>query len=130
VPATLTKVIALLAACAIPLGLLLIGATLSTYLGRPRELVQARVTVGAVLLRLGILPVIFISLAWVLPVTDDLKRVLLVQATMPAGIIPIVIARHYGGQPMVAVQVMVATTVVALLVIPLWLRLGLAWLGL
>jgi predicted permease len=130
VPAMLTQVIALLAACAIPLGLLLIGATLSTYLGRPRDLVQPRVTVHAVLLRLAVLPVIFIALAWVLPVTDELKRVLLVQATMPAGVIPIVIARHYGGQPMVAVQVVVATTLVALLVIPLWLRLGLVWLGL
>jgi predicted permease len=129
VPGMLRQAIALCAVCAIPLGLLLIGATLSAYLGEPRTLVQPRVTIHAVLLRLGILPVIFIALAWVLPVTDDLKRVLLVQATMPAGIIPIVIARHYGGQPRVAVQVVLATTVVALLVIPLWLRLGLAWLG-
>jgi predicted permease len=52
-----------------------------------------------------------------------------IEAAMPAGILPIVIARHYGGQPLTAVQVVVATTVVGLLVIPLWLRVGLAWVG-
>jgi predicted permease len=59
----------------------------------------------------------------------ELKRVIVIEAAMPAGILPIVIARHYGGQPLTAVQVVVATTVVGLLVIPLWLRVGLAWVG-
>ena len=117
------------AACAIPLGLMLIGATLVEYLGRPRELYDTRVTLASIFLRLGLLPVAFLLLAKFLPCPVELKRVIVIEAAMPAGILPIVIARHYGGQPLTAVQVVVATTVVGLLVIPLWLRVGLAWVG-
>jgi hypothetical protein len=55
--------------------------------------------------------------------------VLVVQAAMPAGVMPIIIARHYGGQPLTAVQIVLGTTVLALLTIPLWLKAGLAWVG-
>ena len=71
----------------------------------------------------------FLILAKVLPISQDLKRVMMVEAAMPAGIIPILIAKHYGGQPLTAVQVVVGTTAVGLIEIPLWLRLGLAWIG-
>ncbi len=129
-PGVVLEVIRLSAACAIPLGLMLIGATLVEYLGRPRGLVDARVTVASNLLRLGLLPVAFLLLAKFLPCPVDLKRVIVMQAAMPAGILPIVIARHYGGQPLTAVQVVVGTTLVGLVAIPLWLRVGLAWVGL
>jgi predicted permease len=62
-----------------------------------------------------------------LPCSVDLKRVIVVQAAMPLGILSMVIARHYGGQPLTAVQVVMATTVVGVFVIPLWLSVGLAW---
>jgi predicted permease len=64
-----------------------------------------------------------------LPLSIELKRVLVVQAAMPAGVMPIIIARHYGGQPLTAVQIVLGTTILALLTIPLWLRVGLAWVG-
>ena len=128
-PVVVREVIHLSAACAIPLGLMLIGATLVEYLGRPRELYDTRVTLASIFLRLGLLPVAFLLLAKFLPCPVELKRVIVIEAAMPAGILPIVIARHYGGQPLTAVQVVVATTVVGLLVIPLWLRVGLAWVG-
>jgi predicted permease len=67
-------------------------------------------------------------LAAVLPLSPEMRQVLVVQAAMPAGIIPILIARHYGGQTLTAVQVVVGTTVLGLVTTPLWLRLGLAWL--
>lgn len=128
-PGALHEVIRLSAACAIPLGLMLIGATLVEFLGRPRELYDTRVTVSSTLLRLGILPIAFLLLAKFLPCPVELKRVIVIQAAMPAGILPIVIARHYGGQPLTAVQVVIGTTVAGLVAIPLWLRLGLAWVG-
>ncbi|MFA6960528.1 MAG: AEC family transporter [Opitutaceae bacterium] len=127
IPSVAANVIHMSAACAIPLGLLLIGATLMEYLGRPRELFDTRVTLGSSVLRLGVLPVLFLLLAKVLPCPDDLKRVIIVQAAMPAGILPLVIAKHYGGRPLTAVQVVIGTTVLGLFLIPLWLRLGLAW---
>jgi len=128
-PSVATDVIHLSAACAIPLGLLLIGATLMEYFGRPRELFDTRVTLTSSLLRLGLLPVLFLVIAKFLPCSDDLKRVIIVQAAMPAGILPLVIAKHYGGRPLTAVQVVIGTTVLGLFLIPLWLRIGLQWVG-
>ncbi len=130
IPAAVMSVVHLCAASAIPLGLLLIGATLENFiLEKPQELFEARTTLGACLLRQGILPVAFLVLAKFLPCTPELKRVLVVQAAMPAGILPIVLVKHYGGRPLTAVQVVVGTTALAVLVIPLWLRFGLAWVG-
>lgn len=126
-PTVADRVLEAAGACAIPLGLIAIGATLTEYLGRPSQLVSWRVTPAACLLRLLVFPAALLVLARVLPASPELKRVILVQAAMPAGIIPILIARHYGGQPLVAVQVVLGTTAVGLLVIPLWLKLGLAW---
>jgi len=128
-PGVLMEVIRMSGACAIPLGLILIGATLVEFLGRPRELVDFRVTTASNLLRLGLLPIAFLVLAKFLPCPVDLKRVIVMQAAMPAGILPIVIARHYGGHPLTAVQVVVGTTIVGLVAIPLWLKVGLAWVG-
>ncbi len=127
-PSVATNVIHLSAVCAIPLGLLLIGATLMEYFERPRELFDARVTLASSVLRLGVLPVLFLLLAKFIPFPDDLKRVMIVQAAMPAGILPLVIAKHYGGRPLTAVQVVIGTTVLGLFLIPLWLRLGLGWI--
>lgn len=118
-----------LAVCAIPLGLLMVGVTLAGYLGGVRHLVRPRVTVGAALLRLGLLPVFILCLARWLPCPVEFKRVLVVEAAMPSGVFPIVIARHYGGQPLTAVQIVLGTTALGILTIPLWIRLGLAWTG-
>ncbi|MFM1749193.1 MAG: hypothetical protein RLZZ188_2859, partial [Verrucomicrobiota bacterium] len=37
--------------------------------------------------------------------------------------------RLYGGHPRTAVQIVVGTTAVGILTIPLWLRAGLSWVG-
>jgi predicted permease len=64
-----------------------------------------------------------------LPCSVELKRVMLVQAAMPVALVSIIIARVYGGHPRTAVQIVLGTTALGVLVIPLWLRAGLAWLG-
>jgi predicted permease len=127
VPAFAREVIHQSAICAIPLGLLLIGGTLEQYFARPHELFEPKVTFSAAFLRLGLYPVVYLVVAKYLPCTVELKRVLIVQAAMPAGILPIVIAKHYGGNPLTAVRVVIGTTVLGILVIPLWIRWGLAW---
>lgn len=129
-PIAVAKTIEWMAACAIPLGLLLGGATLAEFLDRPRELIAPRVLVASGMLRLALLPVAFLLVAKFAPLPDDLKRVVVVQAAMPSALIPIVLARHYGGQPLTAAQVIIGTTVAGLLVIPWWLKVGLAWTGL
>lgn len=127
IPSVMTTIIHQCAACAIPLGLILIGANLSQYFAKPHDLVDPKVTLSSCLLRLGLFPIAYLLLAKYLPCSIQLKQVLVVQAAMPAGILPIVIARHYGGRPITAVQVVIGTTVVGVLVIPLWLRFGHGW---
>jgi predicted permease len=60
----------------------------------------------------------------------ELKRVIVLEAAMPAAVFPIVMARHYAGDPATAMRVVIGTTVVGLVTIPLWIRFGMQWLGL
>jgi len=123
-------VIRTLAACAIPLGLLLSGATMAEHLfTRPAELFAWRTSLGAVALRLGVLSGLFLLLAKVGPFSADLRHVILVQATMPAAFLPLVIVKHYGGDSLTAVRGVLATVVASIVLMPLWLQWGLAWLG-
>jgi predicted permease len=117
------------AVCAVPLGLLITGVNLANHIGDPRALVAARVSLGSVLLRFAVFPVAFIAFARLMPCSVELKRVILVQGAMPSAVFPIILAQHYGGRPLTAVQVVLATTAAAILLTPLWLRLGLAWVG-
>lgn len=130
IPGVLLAVVGTLAACAIPMGILLSGATMGEHLfRRPRELFDLRTSLGAVALRLGVLTGLFLLLAKYGPFSADLKHVIIVQAVMPAGFLPLVLVKLYGGQPLVAVRIVLATVVGAILLIPLWLRVGLAWVG-
>ena len=129
VPRVALDVIHPLAACAIPLGLMTVGVSLANYLGEPRALFNPKITLGACALRLGILPVLILCVARWLPCSVELKRVLVVQAAMPAAVFPIVLARHYGGQPLTAVQVVLGTTALGIFLSPLWIGIGRAWLG-
>jgi malate permease and related proteins len=127
-PRVAVDVVHSLAVCAIPLGLVTVGVSLANYLGEPRALFSPKITFGSCALRLGALPVLILCVAHGLPVSLELKRVLVVQAAMPAAVFPIVLARHYGGQPLTAVQVVLGTTALGVFVSPLWISAGRAWL--
>ncbi len=129
-PPAFTGTLDMLGACLVPLGLLVCGATVEGYLKEPASLVHPRITLGACLLRLGILPLALLALARWAPLPLELRRVLVVQAAMPAAMFPLVISRHYGGQPLIAAQIILVTTLLGILVIPLWLTFGLHWTGL
>jgi predicted permease len=128
-PKLVTETVHALGVCAIPLGLIMTGVNLANYLNEPRQLFDAKVTIAAMALRLGVLPVVMLVVAKYLPCSVELKRVLLVQAAMPVAVVSIIIARMYGGHPRTAVQIVLGTTALGVFVIPLWLRAGLAWLG-
>ena len=129
VPEIVMNTVHALAICAIPIGLVMIGVSLANYLGDVRALISPKVVASASLLRLAIFPVLILGVAKWLPCPIELKRVLVIQAAMPTGVFTIVLARHYGGQPLTAVQIVMGTTLFGLATIPLWIRLGLAWVG-
>jgi predicted permease len=113
---------------AIPLALLLIGAIVADHLEEARGGSLVRVAGAAVVVRLGVMPVIFLLLAKFLPCSLELKQVLLLQGAMPSAVMPIVLAKHYGGDARTAVQVALGTSLLGLVTIPLWIWLGEYWL--
>lgn len=128
-PDFLMGAIHMLGQCAIPASLLLIGATILDYAGETRPTRRKRVSLLACLLRLLILPLLFLAAARWLPLPIELKRVIVLQAAMPAAIFPIVMTKHYGGDISTALRVVLVTSFMGLITIPLWLRFGLAWIA-
>jgi hypothetical protein len=128
-PKVFTDVVHALGLCGIPLGLIMTGVSLSSFVDRPRELFDPKVSLAAMALRLGVMPVALILLARYLPCTVELKRVIIVQGAMPVAMVSVIIARLYGGHPSTAVQIILGTTAIGLFTIPLWIKAGLAWVG-
>ena len=129
-PAPLLTGIHWLGQCAIPMALMLIGAIVADHLHEFHSKSGWRVIGAAVLLRLGVLPVLFLLVAKFLPASVELKRVMVLEAAMPAAVFPIVLARHYQGDPATAMRVVLGTSVVGLATIPLWIRFGTKFVGL
>lgn len=129
-PDVVWQFIHMLAVCAVPLGLLMSGASIAPHLNDPRGLVNTRVIATAWLLRLAVLPWVYLLAARYLPLEAGLKEVLVVQAAMPTAVISVIVARIYGGQPLVAVQIILGTTALAVFTIPFWLKFGLVFAGL
>ena len=109
---------------AIPLALLLIGAIVADHLIEARGGRALRVVTVAALVRLAVLPVLFLLLAKFLPGSLELKRVLVLQGAMPSAVLPIVLTKHYGGDARTALQVALGTSLIGLVTIPLWIRFG------
>lgn len=120
----------LLGQCAVPMGLILIGATIADYLHEFRAGLGWRVILSACVVRLGLVPILFLLVARYLPCSPELKRVIVVQAAMPAGTFSILLARHYDGDPSTAMRVVIGTSVASLITTPVWIRFGLHFAGL
>ncbi len=130
IPGFANNTIEKLGLCGIPMSILLIGAMMKDHFAECEFRSSFRVCWVSVVLRIGLLPVMMIALARWLPCSTELKQVLLVQAAMPSAVFPVLIARLYGGNPVVATQVAIVTTLVSLGTIPIWLRAGAAFVGL
>ena len=124
------ETINLLGQCAIPIGLILIGATFADLSKGVKMTDRLKIPITASVLRLGIFPAAFLFIALVLPLSTELKCVLAVQASMPCAVFPIVLARHFDGSPEVALKVVLGTTLLSFLTIPLWISIGMKLLDL
>jgi len=129
-PTALLTALHWLGQCAIPMALIIIGAVIADHLHEFHSASGWRVIGAAVLLRIGILPIFFLLLARFLPASVELKRVIVLEAAMPAAVFPIVMSRHYQGDPPTALRVVIGTSVVGLITIPLWIRFGMKFAGL
>jgi malate permease and related proteins len=125
VPQVAATALAGLGGSAIPLSLLLVGLTMADLAFSERP--NLRVAVLAIGVRLGLLAAGLLALAKFLPIPLELRQVLVIQAAMPAAVFPIILARHYGGHPATAIQVVVATSAAALFTIPPVVMWGARW---
>ncbi len=122
------KAMSMIGVGAFPVAILITGCVMMDLIGE--EIPQWRVMVGGALVRLVFCPGLILCAAKFLPMPVELRQVLVVQAAMPAGLSTIIVARIYGGRPAVAVQVVIATTVLSLLTLPWIITWGTAWIGL
>jgi malate permease and related proteins len=116
--------------CMIPIAMLLIGATMSDFWSRFHSSSGAVIMILAVAVRNLICPILFVLAAWLLPISQDLKETLVVQAAMPAGVMSLLLARHHGGDMPIALQVVFSTSAAAIITLPLWIHFGMQWIGL
>lgn len=124
VPVPLRDMVHLVGVASIPIGLMLVGATFFDYIGEVCWFRQGRILASGLVLRLGLLPLLFIAAAVSLPLSLELRQVLIIQAAMPTAVFPVVMARIYGGDAPLALLVILGTTVGSLATMPLWIPWG------
>jgi hypothetical protein len=127
VPPVLHQITGQLGACAIPLSVLLIGASIFDLIGAER--LRWSVALASPVLRLGILPFGLLLAARWLPMSEGLKKIMCVQAAMPSAVFTIVVARHYGGHAATAVLVVLSTTLASVVTMPWMIDFGMRFLG-
>jgi predicted permease len=115
--------------CSIPIGLVLAGATMAGVVQNEKWKFNGKVATGSLVVRFLLMPVAFLVVASFVSFSQELRNVLIVEAAMPAAVFPIVLAKHFGGKPAIAVEVCAATTIVSLIMTPVILLLALQWFG-
>ncbi len=129
-PKIIVNTASMIGACAIPMGLILTGAIIADLLKEFHTKGGLRTMAVACLLRLLILPVLFLLLAKSLPASIELKRVIVLQAAMPCAVFAILGSKYFHGHPPTALRVVLATSLIGFITIPLWIRAGMQFVGL
>ena len=115
----------LLGNCAIPLGLLLIGASFFVLMKTDGLQTHWRIPLVGLLLRMALFPLLFCIFIAYNSLPPALNHVLVVQAAMPCAVFPIVLTRLYQGSTAIACKLVLSTTLLCLISIPLWIHFGL-----
>ncbi len=118
----LMKAAEMIGAVSTPICLIIFGCSLydltRNFTWQPRMLVAGVVT------RLLLAPALILLLAWLLPVDPLMKRIMVIQSAIPSAVIPVILAKRFGGVPEVGTQVLLATTLCSFVTLPIWLALG------
>jgi len=116
--------------CSIPIGLVLSGAIIFDYAGSVQFGKAWRPFLLAIAVRIVLLPIVFLSVAKFGNLSRELQEVLLLQAAMPSATFPLVMTRLYNQSVVTAWTVVVGTSILGIVTIPLWMVFGAYWLGL
>lgn len=85
---------------------------------------QPRMLLSGVIARLALAPALILLLAWLLPVDPLIKRIMVIQSAIPSAVIPVILAKRFGGVPGIGTQILLSTTLCSFLTLPVWLALG------
>ncbi len=116
------KTTEMLGAIATPICLIIFGC--SMYDLTRNFTWQPRMLTAGLLARLVIAPALILLVAWALPVDPLIKRIMVIESAIPSAVIPVIIAKRFGGRPEVGTQILLATTVCSFITLPIWLTLG------
>lgn len=123
----LMKAAEMIGAVATPVCLILFGCSMYDLSRRFRW--QPRMLSAGLLARLVLAPALILLLAWALPIDPLVRRIMVIQSAIPSAVIPVILARRFGGQPDVGTQILLATTLCSFLTLPIWLAMGMALIG-
>ncbi len=113
---------------AFPLAVFIIGASIMSMISHEKP--SMRILTAAAFCRFLAIPAVFLTAAKFLPIATELKQVIVVQASMPAAVSPIILAKLYNGRPAIAVHIVVMTTILSLLTLPWIIAFACWWIGL
>ena len=118
----LMKTFEMIGNCATPLCLILFGCSMRDLWHNMKW--EPKPIICGLLTRLGLAPALLLLMAYFLPVDDYIKRVIIIQAAIPSAVIPVILAKRFGGHPDLGTQILLTTTVASFLTLPCWLALG------
>ncbi len=110
--------------CSVPMALVLSGAIIYDFAAKFRWAQAWRPLLLASVVRMILLPFAILALAYYATSNRELREVLLLQASMPAATFPIVMTRLYNQDVETAWIVVVGTSVISLVTIPIWMVFG------
>jgi predicted permease len=129
----LLMAIHLLGAAGIPMSIILCGAIFADHFHRDeiknRLSTTLKISFWSILIRLVVMPAVFITLAVWLPCTGEIKRVLIIHGAVGSAIFTMALAKHYGGDPKTAFDTILSNSLLSVLTLPLWIAVGLNLVG-
>lgn len=133
VPGFLVKTIHILGGSSIPITIFLVGLTIADLLDwktlRSRWKTTAKIAVWGCLVRLVLLPALFLFILMQIDCSLEMKRVVVIHSAMSSAIFPIVLSQHYGGDESVAMDVILSNNILGLITSPIWVAVGLWLIG-
>lgn len=114
IPPVVNRVIETAGSAAVPIMLILIGASLAS-----REALRISWQVLYIsLVRLVILPIIAILILSKLPISSDVYSTAVIVSLMPVAVSSVIMTRKYGGNPSFAASTALITTLISILTVP------------